>query len=488
MRWLREAARDRGLPGLVDPIDRSLAAGGLAVILVLLAVVAVMLDASALDVWTGLILSLVLVIVSVPMCTWIARREDDQKLFPILFGGIVAHMVFALVRYFFIFSVYKGSADAGKYHEAGVTFANNLRDGRPLHPIPIMEGFPAESQRIGDVVGGLYTVTGPSAYAGFFAFSWLCAVGLILMVRAFKVALPEGDYRRYALLVMFLPSLLFWPSSIGKEALMIFCLGIISYGAALLLAPRPQVRGAWYFTVGLLLVSLVRPHVALMSAAGLVLALMVAVMTSARATERLGSRGRLVRIVGLVVMVAVALAVVSRIGDVLEERGQETSAAASLEQATEQTSIGNSEFTPVAVASPQALPAAIVSVVFRPFPWEARNANSLIAAAESLVLAGIFVLSWRRVLSFPRLATQRPFLLFCSTYVVAFSVGFSFIANFGILARQRVQVLPAVLALVALPPYVASRKRARAGIVEEAGILTGDVAAAGSFGRVETGT
>ena len=33
-----------------------------------------------------------------------------------------------------------------------------------------------------------------------------------------------------------------------------------------------------------------------------------------------------------------------------------------------------------------------------------------------------------------------------------FTVAFSFIANFGILSRQRVLVLPAVLVLAALPP------------------------------------
>ena len=32
--------------------------------------------------------------------------------------------------------------------------------------------------------------------------------------------------RRYALLVLFLPSLLFWPSSIGKEAWMTLALGL----------------------------------------------------------------------------------------------------------------------------------------------------------------------------------------------------------------------------------------------------------------------
>jgi uncharacterized membrane protein len=72
----------------------------------------------------------------------------------------------------------------------------------------------------------------------------------------------------------------------------------------------------------------------------------------------------------------------------------------------------------------------------------------------------VFALSWRRLLSFPKLAARRPYLVFCMAYVVAFVIGFSFIANFGILARQRVQALPALLVLVALPAVV-SKGRAR---------------------------
>ena len=40
-------------------------------------------------------------------------------------------------------------------------------------------------------------------------------------------------------MIFFLPSLLFWPSGIGKEAWMTLGLGLASYGAARLLVHKP---------------------------------------------------------------------------------------------------------------------------------------------------------------------------------------------------------------------------------------------------------
>lgn len=443
-----------------DPDDVPWLVGGVVAIALVLGLVAFMLDYSALDVWTGLIVFLAIVAASVPLFQWLSRKEQDPWLFKALLWTLLLHLGFSLVRYFFIFVIYGGSADAGIYHEAGTTFARRFRDGEPIHPIPIIENFPPESQRVGDVTGVLYTVTGPSAYAGFFLFSYICFWGQVLMVRAFKAAVPEGDYRKYALVVLLLPSLLFWPASIGKEALMIGCLGVIIYGGGLLLAPRPRWRGAAFFAAGTALVLLLRPHVALMSVIAFGIAMAVGVL--GRSGLEGGSvRGRAARLVALVVVVVLAGTASTRLSEQFDDYGEE-GAQATLSDALRQSSIGGSEFVPVSISGPRQLPAGIVSVLFRPFPWEARNVNSLIAAGESLLLVGLFVAGWRRLASFPRLALRRPFVVFASAYVVLFCIGFSFIGNFGILARQRVQVLPIVLVFVALPSLRdAAHRRAR---------------------------
>lgn len=502
---MREVLLGRGsTDNIWDPADVPYLVGGVALIAALLGVIAYLLDFSALDVWTAMIVFLVIVGGSVPLFRWVARKDGDPWLFKVLMWALLVHLLFALVRYFFIFVVYGGSADAGVYHEAGATFAHRLRDGQPIHPIPIMNGFPVESQRVGDFTGVLYTVTGPSAYAGFFLFTYICFWGQVLVMRAFRAAVPEGDHRRFALLVLFLPSLLFWPASIGKEALMIGCLGIIVYGGGLLLAPRPKARGALIFVVGSALVLLVRPHVALMSILAFGVAMAVGVIggfgqarpadgrgdvsgepsagtsqaTAAtqpatrgarRERDAATTRGRLLRLVGLLVLIGLAGIGSTRMSEQFDEYKDE-GAGGALTGALEQSSLGGSEFTPASITGPSRLPAGVVSVLFRPFPWEASNLNTLIAAAEGLLLILLIAVGWRRILSFPRLALRRPFLVFCAGYVVLFSIGFSFIGNFGILTRQRVQVLPVLLVFLALPKLprrtLAPRDRPTRGLTE----------------------
>lgn len=470
-----------------DPDDVPWLIAGTAAILMVLGVLSFMLDYSGLDVWTGILVVLILSAASVPAFRWVAKKEGDPRLFALLFAGMLVKFAASMARMFMIEVIYGGSSDASRYHGVGVIFANRVRDGIPVHPIEAMSGFPVETQRIADLAGLIYTVTGPSQYVGFFVFAYACFWGQILMYRAFKVAVPEGDSRRYAWLVLFLPSLMFWPSSIGKEAVVLFCMGLTVYGGGLLLAPRPQAKGAAFFIAGTLLVLLVRPHVALMSVAGLVLAMAIGVLgggigagpgpggSSATdvSSEKQSSRGkgRAIRLGALLVLVVLASGVSSRLGDVMGEDGSLDSQSA-LEETLNQSSRGGSEFQPVAVNGPSQLPAGVISVFFRPFPWEATNPGSMIAGAESLLLLGLFAISWKRVLNVPRYALKRPFVAFCCVYALLFAIGFSYIGNFGILARQRVQALPVVLVMLALPPVapfslLARRGKAETGRAEE---------------------
>src|SRR5205823_9248285 len=71
-----------------------------------------------------------------------------------------------------------------------------------------------------------------------------------------------------------------------------------------------------------------------------------------------------------------------------------------LQRATRQTGEGGSAFdsnTEKSDFSPSRFPSATLSVLFRPYPWEAHNAQALIASAEGTFLLLIFVVSWRRL-------------------------------------------------------------------------------------------
>ena len=124
-----------------------------------------------------------------------------------------------------------------------------------------------------------------------------------------------------------------------------------------------------------------------------------------------------------------------------------------LDRTDDQSSDGESEFDSPRLSSPSEYPYAVVSVLFRPFPWEAGNPQALVAAAEGLVLMGLFAFSLRRLWRIPWYAVRTPYVVFALAYTAMFVLAFSAIGNFGILTRQRTQVLPLVLVLLAVPRH-----------------------------------
>jgi hypothetical protein len=56
-----------------------------------------------------------------------------------------------------------------------------------------------------------------------------------------------------------------------------------------------------------------------------------------------------------------------------------------------------------------------------------------------------------RLLRLPKYIFQVPYVAYALTYTIMFVIAFSSIANFGILTRQRTQVLPLVLVFLVLP-------------------------------------
>src|SRR4029453_11431020 len=84
-------------------------------------------------------------------------------------------------------------------------------------------------------------------------------------------------------LLFFMPSMLYWPSSIGKEAWMLFTLGLAAFGTARVRTARPW-GGIALAGVALWLAAIVGAHVSGMVVLGLVVAYLFA-----RPPRRLGA-------------------------------------------------------------------------------------------------------------------------------------------------------------------------------------------------------
>ena len=117
------------------------------------------------------------------------------------------------------------------------------------------------------------------------------------------------------------------------------------------------------------------------------------------------------------------------------------------------TDEANSVYTPVRMDSPVTAPYAIVTVLFRPFPWEAHNGQSFLTTVESGFLMVLTIRGWRRLRSLFKYIRTEAYIAYAIGVVFAFCFAFSSFSNFGILARQRCQVMPFFLVLICMLPY-----------------------------------
>ncbi len=434
-----------------DPSERLIVLSGLATLLVVVGAGALLLDQVSYSIAVGAVVGLLMVVVAMPVFRRLADSDGDPKLVWILLAALVAKLVFSVARYWMVNRLYGGGGDSTRYANQGWLFAQEVRQGALWPSIEPIDGVVAPTRRIIKLTGYVFAVTGRSLFAGFFLYSYVAFWGCLLFVRGAQHAFPEIDRRRYLYLVMFWPSLLFWPSSIGKDAVVVGFLGLASYGACRLLAPKPALLGAPLFALGVSGMLLIRSHVALMAVLAVAVATAFAALGGSRADGANG-RGRAVRIVGLTVMVLLAVVASTQTTRFFSDKaGQATSSADALEYTRQQTQQGGSSFEPIIVSSPVQIPAATVSVLFRPFPWEAGNVGSLISAGEAALIGVLVVVSWRRLRRWPGSAWRRQILIFGAVYSLMFIVAFSSIGNAGILARQRSQMLPLLFLAVAVP-------------------------------------
>src|SRR5690606_24023670 len=116
--------------------------------------------------------------------------------------------------------------------------------------------------------GFVMSVIGPTWFGTFLAYTLLALVGVAAYAVAFRRSFPRADYVPYAAWLFLFPSLWFWPSSIGKEAIMMLGLGLATLGYV-----GDGRRMRWLLLgVGLFFVFAVRPQVAAVFFFALVLA------------------------------------------------------------------------------------------------------------------------------------------------------------------------------------------------------------------------
>jgi hypothetical protein len=368
------------------------------------------------------------------------RREADASwLATWVTLGFLAKMAGTFARYFMVLVLY-GAGDSLRYYSVAVDFARIWRNGE----IPGLSGSGSlGTQVVEAATGGLFAIATPSLLGGFVLYAMISYLGQLGFYAAFRRWAQPHQLKPYAFLILFLPTYAFWPSSIGKDALVILFLGTCAYFIARLLE---SFEFRWVLPVGICLVALglIRIHIAALVALAL---LGTVIVSKLRIGAGMSTRARKFLTLGVSVM-AVVFAI-TLIPDIV---GLELNDPDDIIPFTEEISRRTSEDGTVAAGNPVQsivdVPGAIVLVLFRPFVFEASEIQHLLAAAETTLLLLLAVWKLPAMLRNWRQWRRNAYLVYCTLYTIAFAVTFSVVRNLGIISRQRGQVLAFFLALV----------------------------------------
>lgn len=372
----------------------------------------------------------------------VARPLDATWLPNLIIWAWIVKMMASTGRYLALELLYQGRGDATGYNNYGIRYAPLWRSFEP-------PDFDTGTEFVRWFTGLIYALYTPTKLGGFLIFATMAFVGQVLLYMAFRRAFPSHRVKWYALLIFFFPNLLYWPSSIGKESLMLLFIGIGAYAAVRLFVDyRP--RWLLLFAVGLLGCGVIRSHIALLMALS---AMGVLLVGRASATGPVGFR----RWASLSLMLLMSFFVVRY---VIVDFGIDISSGISEALVEEeldpifsnvegQTDRGGSTVEGTAIRSPADVPEAVIRVVFRPLPTDAHNTQALAnSIVEGLFLMVLFIWRTPAILRNSLRHWRDPYILFSLLFTAGFIFGHSAVLNLGIIARQRSQAIPFILVLL----------------------------------------
>jgi hypothetical protein len=353
----------------------------------------------------------------------------------LLFGGGIAIRLAAAGAYVWLgFFLYDAAVDAFHYWAIGLQLMNQFSFvGWSAFQPPYWS-----SNLIFNICGIISLVTGNALPTLFVIFALAALWGGYFFYRAFCVAFPQGNRGLYGLTVVLLPSIVYWSSAVGKDALAQLFIGMSAYGFARTVR-KLDARGVLISFIGVAGMTAVRPHV------GAMLAISMLVPFTFGKTKG-GWMTVSTKILLVPVLLACTFFLVKQAQSFV---GAETADFKGGVQALEQHNIdtlqGGSTFNQGESLSTRILRGPFLP--FRPFPWEVHNAMSAVAALEGL---GLGFWAWRRRRGIWALMREwrEPYIGFILAFVLQFSVIFAAAtSNFGILVRQRIMLVPIVLML-----------------------------------------
>lgn len=277
----------------------------------------------------------------------------------------------------------------------------------------------------------LVQVLGLSFLGCFLVFNIFGSIGLIAFDSILKHATQKSSrhLKLLATIIVFLPSVSFWSSAVGKDSIS-FMSACLALWAALNFKKRIIL-----FIVAVLAMLLVRPHIAAAMVAAYALAFIFDQRVSIIQRLFIGS----IAIVSSAVVVPLAMQYAG-LGDAQN--------AADIEAYIEQRQGHNLEGGSSVDISSMSLPMQLFTYLFRPLPFEANSIFALAASVDNIILLFLFLLGTIAIFkkSKPLVESNRAFL-WIYAMIVLFILATT-TANLGIAMRQKWMFAPILIFLL----------------------------------------
>lgn len=359
------------------------------------------------------------------LMTWPIRAR--QKLALVVLWTIKAATALGIMLFY---EAHYDSLDAYALHQnarLGVYALEHMGWGRGTENLTIL-------------LQGVYAVLPASYHLAKILLSFIGLTGVYLVYRGAMRAWGGSSLLPLFLLALF-PGVLFWSSILGKEPLMIFAVGLFTYGLGRFRSSGRILSGILFILLGILLAGAIRIWMVYILLAPLLL--MVAV------DPRLS---RAVKLTWVVVVLSVGvmfwLPSIERVGvttesDVVEHLDTLSKGWASGGSAQEAP-----EFE-VSSDLIRFLPVGAFTALFRPLPGEITTVFGILAGLENLLLLSLVVIS---AIRFPK-CLRDPLFLGLAVLVGMWAGIYGFVSyqNLGTAVRFKTQILPIVLLLVMFP-------------------------------------
>lgn len=400
-------------------------------------------------------------IAGIAVAVSLSRLRRRLKL--VIYAALTFRVIGSWLRFTILFDFYGGSGDARLYYARGLEYAERFTrlDFSPFYdPDLWLRGEWWGTSFISFPSGIVLTGIGPSLLGEFVIFSLFAFLGLVGFALAFRNSYPRICLSSYARWIWLFPSLWYWPSSVGKDAVILMGMGLAVVG---FFGRRGRIN--WLFlAIGLFFVFAIRPQVA----AVVILSFILAHWLS------FGSRWTIGKTFQGGFILAAGLGGIWLCNTYIGVSGFDVEGVRSyLKAESEGAALGGSAIDNVEVGL-SGIPMAMLNILFRPFVWEAHNIMALLAALEIL---GFWIIVWyRRKNLREALRTWRshPMLRMAVPFILVYSIALGMlIVNLGIISRQRIFLFPFLFLLLEAAPAT-RRVRARihypaSSVIEGAG-------------------